>query len=112
MNSVRDSIKKGVASAAQRGGAANEPPTSLTLYELYQIKEVLEHYFRQEPEAIRAHILDTYSKTAVKSYGGRREFADDWLDKNGFSEADVAEMRRRIGPRRPDATVVKHHLVK
>lgn len=99
MSSVRDSIRKGVASISQKSGAANGPPTSVTMLELHQIKEVLDHEFRKEPEAIRAHILDRYSKTSIKNYLSRREFMDDWLDKNGFSEADVKEMRRRIGPR-------------
>jgi hypothetical protein len=93
MGSVRDSIRRGVAGVAER----EAPKTEWTRSFLYAFKREMEKHFRKDPEGTVARIRTQYAHEIVDNpYGGKREFVSDWLEKNGFSDADAAEMRRRI----------------
>jgi hypothetical protein len=95
MSTVRESLAKASA-AAGASSKKSEKPYTYDYSALQNLKKILERDFVKHPEATVQMIKDAYSHKPAETYGSRREFVSDWLAKNGFSDADAVEMRRRL----------------
>lgn len=90
---IRDSIQRAVSTVAKQGPANKIEWTRSFLYEF---KKAMEKHFREDPEGTVARIRTQYAHEFIDNPYGKREYVTDWLERHGFSDADAAEMRRRI----------------